>query len=105
MVSDRRRYINIMTFEQIMAIIVAAAPSITAIIGIVAAVVKGFKSNKATSQDVIDKFEEVRQEIFNTKEYSDLKNQLTLAHQENRELKKKINELLTSIDKIQRKED
>lgn len=94
-----------MTFEQIMAIVVAAAPSITAIIGIVAAVVKGIKSNKATSQDVIDKFEEVRQEIFNTKEYSDLKNQLTLAHQENYELKKKINELLTSIDKIQRKED
>ena len=94
-----------MTFEQIMTIVVAAAPSLTAIIGIVAAVVKGVKSNKATSKDVIDKFEEVRQEIFNTKEYSDLKNQLTLAHQENRELKKKINELLTKIDHIQRKED
>ena len=94
-----------MTVEQIMAIIVAAAPSITAIIGIIFAVIKGIKSNKTTSKDVIDKFEEVRQEIFNTKEYSDLKNQLTLAHQENRELKKKINELLTSIDKIQRKED
>ena len=94
-----------MTFEQIMTIIVAAAPSLTAIIGIVAAVIKGIKSNKATSQTVVDKFEEVRQEIFNTKEYSDLKNQLTLAHQENRELKKKINELLTKIDHIQRKED
>lgn len=94
-----------MTFEQIMTIVVAAAPSLTAIIGIVAAVVKAIKSNKATSQDVIDKFEEVRQEIFNTKEYSDLKNQLTLAHQENRELKKKFNELLTKIDRIHRKED
>lgn len=94
-----------MTFEQIMAVIVAAAPSITAIVGIVAAVLKGIKSNKATSQDVIDKFEEVRQEIFNTKEYSDLKNQLTLAHQENRELKKKLNELLTKIDKIDRSKE
>ena len=94
-----------MNFEQIMAIVVAAAPSLTAIIGIIAAVVKGIRSNKATSKDVIDKFEEVRQEIFNTKEYSDLKNQLALAHQENRELKKKINELLTKIDHIKRKED
>lgn len=94
-----------MTMEQIFAIIVAAAPALTAIIGIVFAVVKGISTSKATSKDVIDKFEEVRQEIFNTKEYSDLKNQLTLAHQENRELKKKINELLTKIDHIQRKED
>lgn len=95
-----------MTFEQIMAIVVAAAPSLTAIIGIVAAVVKGIKTSKTTSEDVINKFEEVRQEIFNTKEYSDLKSQLTLAHQENYELKKKINELLTKIDHIDRsKED
>ena len=94
-----------MTFEQIMAIVVAAAPSITAIIGIIFAVIKGIKSNKTTSKDVIDKFEEVRQEIFNTKEYSDLKNQLTLAHQENRELKKKLNELLTKIDRIDRSKE
>lgn len=94
-----------MTFEQIMAIVVAAAPSLTAIIGIVAAVVKSIRSNKATSQDVINKFEEVRQEIFNTKEYSDIKDQLKLAHQENYELKKKINELLTKIDKIDRSKE
>ena len=62
-----------MTFEQIMTIVVAAAPSLTAIIGIIAAVVKAVKSNNTTSKDVIDKFEEVRQEIFNTKEYSELK--------------------------------
>lgn len=94
-----------MTFEQIMAIIVAAAPSLTAIIGIVAAIVKGIKSNKDTSKEVIDKFEEVRQEIFNTKEYSELKEQLKIAHQENYELKKKLNELLTKIDKIDRSEE
>ena len=44
-------------------------------------------------------------EIFNTKEYSELKDQLKIAHQENYELKKKLNELLTKIDHIQRKED
>lgn len=94
-----------MTFEQIMAIVVAAAPSITAIVGIVAAVLKAIKSNKATSQDVINKFEEVRQEIFNTKEYEELKGQLAIAHKENYELKKKINELLTKIDKIDRSKE
>ena len=94
-----------MTFEQIMTVVVAAAPSLTAIIGIIAAVVKAIKSNKTTSKDVIDKFEELRQQVFDTKEYTELKAQLTLAHQENRELKKKLNELLTKIDHVQRKED
>lgn len=91
-----------MTFEQIMISIVAAAPSLTSIIGIIVAVLKGVKTSKTTSADVINKFEEVRQEIFNTKEYSELKNQLIIAHQENYELKKKLNELLTKIDHIQR---
>ena len=91
-----------MTVEQIMISIVAAAPSLTSIIGIIFAVLKGVKTSKATSADVINKFEEVRQEIFNTKEYSELKNQLTIVYQENYELKKKLNELLTKIDHIQR---
>lgn len=94
-----------MTFEQIMISIVAAAPSLTSIIGIIFAVLKGVKTSKTTSTDVINKFEEVRQEIFNTKEYSELKNQLIIAHQENYELKKKLNELLTKIDHIQRGQD
>jgi predicted nuclease with TOPRIM domain len=93
-----------MTMEYFMTIIVAAAPSITAIIGIVFAIIKGIKSNKDTSKEVIDKFEEVRQEIFNTKEYSELKDQLKIVHQENIQLKKKLNELLTKIDHIERKE-
>lgn len=90
--------------EQIYTLIIAAAPSITAIIGIIFAVVKGIKNNKTTSKDILDKFEELREEVFNTKEYSDLKAQLQIAHQENYALKKKINELLTKIDHIYRNE-
>lgn len=90
-----------MNFEQIIAIIVASAPALTALFGIITAVVKLKKSDK----DVIDKFEEVRQEIFNTKEYEALKAELKTAHQENRELKKKINELLTVIDRVVRKKE
>lgn len=93
-----------MGFEQIMQIVVAAAPSLTAIIGIVAAAVKLIKSGKDTNQAVINKFEEVRQEIFNTKEYSELKDQLLITQKENYELKKKLNELLTKIDKVHRED-
>ena len=90
-----------MTFEQIMTTIIAAAPAITALVGIITACLKLKNSDK----EVINKFEEVRQEIFNTKEYEALKAELKIAHQENRELKKKINELLTVIDRVARKEE
>ena len=90
--------------EEIYALILAAAPSITAIIGIIFAVIKGIKNNKTTSKDILDKFEEVREQVFDTKEYTELKEQLKIAYQENYELKKKINELLTKIDHIQRGE-
>lgn len=93
-----------MMIEQILALVVAAAPSITAIIGIIFAVVKGIKNNKTTSKDILDKFEEMREEVMNTKEYTELKEQLKIAYQENYTLKRKINELLTKIDHIQRKE-
>lgn len=59
--------------EEIYALIIAAAPSITAIIGIVFAVIKGIKNNQTTSKDILDKFEEVREQVFDTKEYSELK--------------------------------
>ena len=90
--------------EEIYALIIAAAPSITAIIGIIFAVIKGIKNNQTTSKDILDKFEEVREQVFNTREYSELKEQLKIAYEENYELKKKINELLTKIDHIQRGE-
>lgn len=90
--------------EELYALIIAAAPSITAIIGIVFAVIKGIKNNQTTSKDILDKFEEVREQVFDTKEYTELKEQLKIAYQENYELKKKINELLTKIDHIQRGE-
>lgn len=87
--------------EQIYAVIIAAAPSLSAIIGIVVAVLKNCKSNKL----ITDKFEEVKTEIISTKEYTELKDQLKIAHQENLELKKKLNELLTKIDHISRTEE
>ena len=90
-----------MSLEQIIALIVAAAPSLTAIIGCIIT----FLKNKTTCKCVIDKFEDMREEVFNAKQYDDLKKQLAVSYQENISLKRKINELLTAIDKIQRKND
>lgn len=94
-----------MTIDQIMAIIVAAAPSLTAIIGIIAAVVKMVKEGKISNAEVMAKFEETRKAVLDTQQYDELKKQLEIVHAENIELKKKINELLTLMDNVVRKED
>lgn len=91
----------IMTFEQIMTIILVLAPSAAAIGGIITAV----KNILNATEGVIGKFEEVRLEIFNTKEYRELKDQFVIIQKENAQLKKKLNELLLKIDKIQQPED
>lgn len=91
--------------ETIYLAIVAAAPSIVAIISIIAAIIKMIRANGKSAQDVIDKFEETRQAVLDTKEYETLKNELRMAHAENREIKKLIKELLTKIDRIERPEE
>lgn len=88
--------------ETITMAILAAAPALTAIIGIIAAVIKLINSGKNTNGQLLTKFEEVRTEVMNTKEYESLKEELKIAHQENRELKKKMNELLTKMDRVTR---
>lgn len=80
--------------ETVILALIAAAPAITAIAGIVIAVTKLVKA-----------FNDLKAEVVNTKEFEELKEELKAAHQENRELKKKLNQLLTKIDHIQRKED
>ena len=118
-----------MTVDIIIAGILAVAPAITAIFGIIAAFIKiknnnaksvaafnksfkeiieeviKIKNNNAESVAVLNKsFKEVKEEVIKTKEYESLKDELKLAHQENRELKKLINELLTKQDKVVRED-
>lgn len=90
-----------MELEQIVALVVAALPSLTAIIGCIIT----FLKNKTTCKCVIDKFEEMREEVFDSKQYNDLKKQLEVSYQENISLKRKINELVSAIDKIHREQD
>ena len=89
-----------MGFEQIMAIVVASAPSLAAIIGSILTVVK----NRSISKELTTSFDELKAEVISTKEYTELKEQLIVAHKENMLLKTKINELLTAVDKVIRKD-
>lgn len=79
--------------ETVFLAVIAAAPALVSIAGVIAAVCKLLKS-----------FKELKEEVTKTKEYEDLKNELRVAHAENREIKKKLNELLTAMDRVKREE-
>lgn len=91
--------------ETVMLAIIAAAPALTAVISIIAAVIKLVRSGKITNKNVISKIDELEQKVLDTKEYQSLKQELLIAHQENRTLRQKLNELLTKVDKISRGEE
>ena len=93
-----------MTVETIFLALVAAAPAITAVCSIIAAVVKIIKSNKKEIKAVVDELTALKTEVAKTEEYENLKAQLKEVHRENVELKKRLNEVLTKIDKIQRED-
>lgn len=88
--------------DLIIASFIAAAPTIAAILGIVSAVIKMKKNNKDSAGQLLTEFQNVKEEVMKTKEYETLKAELAIAHQENRELKKLIKELLTTMDKVER---
>lgn len=94
-----------MNFETIYATILAAAPAISSIIGCIIAVVKMKNNQAAKLEEVMGAFETLRLEVKDSKEYQELKGQLIIAHQENRELRRKLNEFLMKIDHIRRNDD
>ena len=83
-----------MTTSLIMAALLALAPAITSVVGQIITFIKQRGELKPLIKAVKD-----------TKEYDELKDQLAIVHQENIELKKKLNELLTKIDHISRGEN
>lgn len=96
--------INMEIVDIIVAAVISAAPALSAIIGVIMTFVKMRKNNDISNKEIVEKFELVRNEVMNTKQYEALKQQLLVAHQENRELKKQLNELLTKIDKVARED-
>ena len=71
-----------MTLDQIYSILVAALPSLTAIIGIVTVCVK-----------IIKQFKGLRNEVKATQDIKEVESQLKVVLQENAELKKSMVEL------------
>ena len=92
-------------FESMYIILVAGLPALSSILGFVVAIKKFMTKHKETSDEFKAEVAAMKEEIKSTKEYKAVKEQLVLSHQENVALQKKINELLTKIDHIQRGED
>lgn len=94
-----------MEFETIYAAILAAAPPISSIIGIIVAVIMMKSNQDSKLNEVMETFELLRTEVQSSKEYEELKAQLLVSHQENQQLRRKLNELLTKIDHVRRSDD
>jgi methylthioribose-1-phosphate isomerase len=94
-----------MTFETIITMVIAAAPAIlsTVAVAVISALTKKFTMAKI--EEAIYHVESASAEIKSSKEYTELKQQLVVVHQENVQLKKKLNETLTKIDRISRSEE
>lgn len=75
--------------DQITTYIVSILPSLTAILAMVLMVTKVLRS-----------FNSLRDEVKNSKEMEEIKNQIQIVVQENYELKKQIKTLVNKIDKI-----
>ena len=86
--------------DTLYALIVAAAPAITAIIGIIAAVIKNHKDIQAKTQPILDKFDELRQEVNDKTELTEVKIQMEAIMVENRQLKQEIADLITVLKKV-----
>lgn len=94
-----------MTIEIILAAIIAALPTISAIAGIIFAVIKCIRAGRTNGKELIDKFDEMRTEVLNTREYEELKILYKDSVTQYRNLMKAHRELLTKIDRIVRKEE
>lgn len=86
--------------ESYIYIIISVLPSLAAIIGIVASIIKMIKDNKAIVKPVIEQFEELRKEVKDKTEMTDAKETIQMLLQENASLRKEIADLITAISKI-----
>lgn len=92
-------------FDTIIGLIIAAAPAISAVVGVFAAIKKVIANTADKSKEVIEELKVLKTEVKNSKEYDELKDQLKVVHLENIQLKKKLNELLNKIDRVNRKDE
>lgn len=80
--------------------IIAAAPAITAVAGIICAVVKMIQNVKSGNKVLVDKFAELETTVKDTSKLDELVLENQVLKQENREIKKLLKEVLTELKKI-----
>lgn len=80
--------------DQITTYIVSILPSLVSILAMVLMVVKVLRS-----------FNNLRDEVKNSKEMEEIKNQIKIVVQENYELKKQIKSLVQKLDKVKIKDN
>lgn len=88
--------------ETITMALVASAPAVAAITGIVTAACKIISTGKNNNKQLFRKIDELEKRVLDTKEYETIKSELKIAHQENVQLKRQMNQLLTKLDRIDR---
>ena len=87
--------------DAIMAIIIASLPTLSAIVGIIVAVIKVLKDNKSIVGPLKVKFEELKNEVKDRKEFDELLNRLDASLEQNRQLMLMNAKLLTELTKVQ----
>lgn len=83
------------------AILIAALPSIAAILGIICSIIKVVRDNKAVIQPVIDQFNDLRKEVKDKTELEEVKAEMLAIMKENRQLRQEIADLITEMRKVQ----
>lgn len=91
--------------ETIWLALIAALPSLAAIVTIISAVVKMTKDNSGVLTDLITKVNNLAVEIKSTKEMEDMKTQMLALLESNRALQQRYDELLTEVTKIKHGEE
>lgn len=81
------------------AIIIAALPSLAAILGIIASIVKIAKDNKEVIQPVIDQFNDLRKEVQDKTELEAVKTEMNAIMTENRQIRQELADLITEMRK------
>lgn len=91
--------------ETIWLALIAALPSLAAIVTIISAVVKMTKDNSGVLTDLITEVNNLAVEIKSTKEMESMKTQMLALLESNRALQQRYDELLTEVTKIKHGEE
>ena len=94
-----------MTFTEIYELalpyVVSLLPSLAAIIGIIASIIKVLHDNRKVIQPVIDQFNDLRKEVKDKTEMNEIKSTVNNLLEENAKLRKDIAALITAMNKVQ----